>query len=378
MAEGQRYIATVDVDTEREDLGVQKIAFTSNPAIIIKGVAFAAEQPNANQYKDNKKMRIAAPVLIPTEIYRKAEGGHTLIFTAEEIAGIQQDFMKRLNNQNPLFKLEHTDPGSSPAYILETWVVEDEKTDKANTVYGLGVTAGSWVVVIQVTDRSYYDKVVADGATGLSIEGFLGHKLELSGEDDVTNKDEKMAGEADVVKVALPDGTYTGEDGKKFKVVDGVVVAPEEMSDEEKEAAAKKDGEEVEMTDEELEDGTMISFEGELKVGAKTSAKDGEHKTKAGKVVVVKDGTITEIKDAVVAELEDEATTTATPVTTYTKEEVDKMFEDLRAEFVDKLAEYEIKLEKPAGETEGGKEVAMSKEERNLSRLEAIREALRK
>lgn len=441
MAEEQRYIATVDVDTDRDDLGVQKIAFTANPAIIIKGVAFAAEQPDRVQAKDAVKMRIVAPVLVPSEIYRKADGGHTLIFTEEEIAGIQQDFMKRLNNANPLFKKEHTDKGTSPAYILETWIVEDPKTDKANTVFNLDVPAGSWIVIVQVTDRDYYDGLVKDGATGFSIEGFLGHKLELSIEsakggkmkikqkedgvklskvesvykweqevenetfnvgDKITYKNDagqslsvgageyeledgrsavtdadgviqvikevKMADEKneEAVKVALPDGTYTDADGKTFKVKDGVVVKEEAMSEE--------DGEEVEMADEELEDGTTISIEGELKEGAKTTAKDGDHKTKSGKVVTVKDGVVATIKEAEPEELEDEA---GTPTNTYTKEEVDALIEGLREEFAQKWAEMELKIEGKTenGDSQDGEKVEMSKEERAVAGIVSLREA---
>lgn len=443
MAEQQRYIATVDVDTEREDLGVQKIAFTANPAIIIKGVAFAAEQPDKTQAKDAVLMRIAAPVLVPTEIYRKADGGHTLIFTAEEIAGIQQDFMKRLNNANPLFKNEHTDKGSSPAYILETWIVNDAATDKANTVFGLDVPAGSWVVIIQVTDRAYYDKLVKDGATGLSIEGFLGHKLELSDEgvksgkmkiikkedgvqlsmveqlnkwemevdnsefnegDTITTtndegvkrsvgsgefilpdgrsavtdsegviqkiKDANMAAEGEAVKVGLPDGTYKDADGKEFKIKDGKVVTGEdaELSDEEK----AKEGEEVEMTDEELEDGSMFTYEGELAAGSKTSAKDGEYKTKSGKTITVKDGAITEVKDKPVEELADD--NAGATINSYSKEEVDAKMEELRTEFADKLAEFEVRME-ATGKAEGanGEAVAMSAEEKAVSNLQSLR-----
>jgi len=294
MAKEQRYIATVDVDTDREDLGVQKIAFTANPAIVIKGVAFAAEKPESEKAKDSILMRIAAPVLVPAEIYRKSDGGHTLVFTEEEIAGIQSEFMKRLNNANPLFKNEHKDKGSSPAYILETWIVQEADTDKANVVYSLGVPVGSWIVIIQITDRAYYDSLVKDGATGLSIEGFLGHKLELSTEVksggmkiikkqdgvELSTVEQVSKWEIDVDNVEFNEGdvvTSTNEEGKTRQIGSGEYILPDGRS-----VVTDSDGIIQKIKE------VKMAGEGE---GVKSSLPDGEYKGKDG-TLVIKDGVV--------------------------------------------------------------------------------------
>lgn len=370
MAE-QRYIATVDVQTDRDDLGVQKIAFTKNPAIVIKGVAFAAEVPQMKA--DAPKMRICAPVLVPGEIYRKSEGGHYLIFVPEEIEGIQQDFMRRLNNEIELFKKEHADRGTSPAYILETWIVEDAEADKANAVYGLGVPVGSWVVIVQVLDKAYYDGLVKDGATGLSIEGFLGHKLELSIENQMKSKiykkddtvklskvesvhkwqfevDNTVFKEGEVVTTtnekgetnAIGSGEYVLEDGRTIITdASGVIqkIKTEEMAKEGQEVpVTMPDGdyisgdgkkfsivggvvkmsdepESVQMASEELEDGSVMQVEGVLAVGAKTSAADGTYKTKSGKTVTVKEGVVTEVDEKQPEAMADDPATPAATTT---------------------------------------------------------------
>ena len=181
-----RVIATVDVDKEKapNDLGVRKLAYTENPAIIYMGVAFEAEKPVVPLSTDGKKMRICAPVLVPGEIFRKSLGGHTVVFTANEIELMALDFMQRYNSQESYFKHEHTDKTGVGSYILETWIIENAETDKANTVYNLDLPVGSWVIITQFTDEAEFKKVVDSGATGISIEGWLGHKMELSEEQD--------------------------------------------------------------------------------------------------------------------------------------------------------------------------------------------------
>ena len=166
-----RVKATVDVDkTEAPDnLGVQKFAYTVNPAIIFMGVAFEAEKPIVPLSKDGKKMRICAPVLVPGEIFRKSLGGHTVVFEKEEIELMYVDFMQRYDSKKDYFKHEHTDKKGVGSYILETWLIEEAKTDKANTIYNLDLPVGSWVMVTQFTNEEEFNKVVESGATGIKF-----------------------------------------------------------------------------------------------------------------------------------------------------------------------------------------------------------------
>ena len=58
-------------------------------------------------------------------------------FTDEQIELIFKDLMKRSREGN-LFNFEHNKSDKVDAYILEAWIVEDEATDKANTLYNFG------------------------------------------------------------------------------------------------------------------------------------------------------------------------------------------------------------------------------------------------
>jgi len=61
------YKITIDPEySDGEDLGIEQIAFTSNPAIKVKGMAFSQEVKML--FADDLKYRVTAPAMIPMEI----------------------------------------------------------------------------------------------------------------------------------------------------------------------------------------------------------------------------------------------------------------------------------------------------------------------
>ena len=214
------YKITIDPEySDGEDLGIEMIAFTSKPAIKVKGMAFNQATPMT--FSDDIKMRIVAPAMIPMSIYRRDEDGteYDVLFTEEVIESIHAKFMQNLQNKD-IFNLEHEAQEKVPAYILEAWIVENPKKDKAFTTYGIEVPKGTLMLTSQVTDKEYYDSLVESGQVGYSIEGFLGLKL------------------SELLKLntmKLPDGEHLIED-KIYVVKDGEVIeikdAPAEMAEE--------------------------------------------------------------------------------------------------------------------------------------------------
>ena len=201
------YKITIDPEySDGEELGIEQIAFTSTPAIITKGMAF--DENKKLFFSDDLKYRVVAPAMIPMEIYRNDENDeeYYVQFTAETIEQIHSKFMQDLSNRN-VFNLEHDTDKTVPAYVLEAWIVEDPKKDKAYSSYGIEVPKGTLMVTAQVTDKEYYNELVANEQIGFSIEGFLGLKLSKQ-----LNK----------YNMKLPDGEHLIE-GKLYIVVDGEV-----------------------------------------------------------------------------------------------------------------------------------------------------------
>jgi len=214
MAKDKLPVYKITIDPEYsengQDLGIEQIAFTSTPAIKVMGMAFSA-QTKPMRFNDEIKYRITAPALIPMEIYRFDEDTdeeYYVKFTAEEIEKIHAKFMKDMLNKD-LFNLEHDTEKTVPAYVLEAWIVDTPKEDKAYSSFGIEVPEGTLMVTAQVTDKEYYAELVSQEQIGFSIEGYLGMKLK---EQTKTN----------IQMNKLPDGEHL-IDGKIYVVVDGEI-----------------------------------------------------------------------------------------------------------------------------------------------------------
>jgi len=212
-----KYKITIDeAYGDGEDLGISQIAFTATPAIKVKGMAFSSNEKR--YFADHIKMRIAAPALIPMEIYRCDEDGEYFAeFTEAEIERLTSKFMANLTNSGK-FNLEHKEGDVAPAYILEAWIVNDPIADKAKSTFNIDVPKGTLMIVSQVTDLDYYNQLVANGQVGFSIEGFLG--LKLSEQINKHKNKYTMEGKP----TSLPEGTKFEVDGIKYIVKDGKVM----------------------------------------------------------------------------------------------------------------------------------------------------------
>ena len=246
MAKDKLPVYKITIDPEYsengEDLGIEQIAFTSTPAIKVMGMAFNS-QVKPMIFTDDVKYRIVAPALIPMEIYRKDDEDNKeyyVKFTIEEIEKIHAKFMRDMSNKD-LFNLEHDTEKTVPAYVLEAWIVDTPKEDKAYSSFGIEVPEGTLMVTAQVTDKEYYAQLVADGQVGFSIEGYLGMKLKEQQQLKLNNMNK------------LPDGEHL-IDGKIYVVVDGEITEIREKEEEvvvEEEAMSDTVVEEEEVVEEE-------------------------------------------------------------------------------------------------------------------------------
>ena len=342
-----KYKITIDDEySEGENLGISMIAFTSKPAIMVKGMAFNVDEPTKLYFVDELKYRICAPVMVPMEIYRCDSNEEYFVqFTVEEIDTIHQKFMSNLTNKN-IFNLEHKSENVMPAFVLEAWIVDNPETDKAMQTYGISVPKGTLMMTTQITDKQVYSNLVNGGQVGYSIEGFLGLKLseikmseppyhenckcslvdgEVKNEPGVCdycleqsqfnietkNKEHKMEN-----KLNIPAGEYTDKDGNVFIVAeDGTITKKEQVI------------EETLSTEEVVKEKEVVKEEMSEPIEEE----------------------VDQIEDVVEEEM---AEPVVEPSTTYTKEEVDAKFEelykligDMQAEEVEDIEEIELKKE---------------------------------
>jgi hypothetical protein len=121
--------------------------------------------------EQDQHILVGAAMIPDLEIFRKDENGNPYYvkFSQDTIQKIQEKFMRetRLGSTN----LDHNDSNYAGAYVFESWLVEDPKTDKANTVYKLDVPKGTWMVKMKVIDENVWQDIKMGKYRGFSIEG---------------------------------------------------------------------------------------------------------------------------------------------------------------------------------------------------------------
>ena len=249
------YDITIEDPNAEEELGIEQIAFVKNPAIKVKGVAFNAHTKKV-VFKDGVKMRIAAPALIPSVIYRNDEDGqYNVRFTEDEIEKIYKKFMQSLQTKKDVFNIEHTDE-VVPAYVLEAMLVDTEnKKEFIKQEYNIDIPKGSVFVVSQITDEGYYNEIVENDQTSYSIEGFL--SLVKLSENQITNKTQEEMKEKELLaKIAELEAKLHKFETEEEKVeeLEEVKEELEEVKEEEMESEEKEEEMETEEKEEEMEE----------------------------------------------------------------------------------------------------------------------------
>jgi len=300
-----------DLETGEEFTGLDEIAFTSDPAIIVKGMAFNAQKKLV--FKDEPKMRIVAPAMIPMEIYRNQDGEEFNVeFTAEQIELIHTEIMQLVAKGESLFNFEHDKTQKVPAYILEAWIVDNPETDKAKTTYGIDVPKGTLMLTTQITDRKYYDELVENGQIGYSIGGSFGLKL-------------SKQLNTNTMEVQLSEGKqYLFKDGKLVEV-------------------------EVALSETQTEETPVEETETEMASEETTEETTTEEKTEETET-----------------EMAEEVPTEEAPAETITEEKVASMIEERMGEVLNMLAELKAAIE------EAKQEEAVEEEEQAPVQLSAM------
>lgn len=181
MATKKTYLPLVEllIDTDMsDDSGVTRISIVDDPAIEVKGVAFANSK-KMEMTADVDRQILAGPIMIPNfEIYRAPcpgyPNGYYAIYSQATVRKIMEKFAKMSNSFSINFM--HTDE-MVDAYVLEMWEIEDPKMDKAVMRGYEDATPGTWFGYIKVEDKKFFETQVKNGKyQGFSIEGIMIHQ----------------------------------------------------------------------------------------------------------------------------------------------------------------------------------------------------------
>ena len=153
--------------------------YLKSPQNSLPGLSGHSEFSSVLRFEDEEKGILVGPAMIPNmPIPRIDDQGkmYDVTFSEETIEEIAKKYMKeaRTNDVNQ----DHKDKDAG-TYVFETWVIEDPKTDKANTVYGFNLPKGTWMVKMQIEDPEVRRRVKAGELRGFSVEGVFSDLEEI-------------------------------------------------------------------------------------------------------------------------------------------------------------------------------------------------------
>lgn len=173
------------IKDEDED-GVFAISLVESPAIEENFVALSTEKVELKVVDDERRIVVGFALVPEKRIYRRMNGKEfNIYFTKETVNQAQELFMKKLNLKNWTLEHEQKTDGIS---VIESWIVEDPKNDKAN-LYNLDPQGGEWVVMSKIDNEAVWQDVKEGRFKGYSIEAMF------SGFEQLASKDESEAEE---------------------------------------------------------------------------------------------------------------------------------------------------------------------------------------
>ena len=183
-------IVELVIDESNESMGIDCISLVSAPAIEENMVYMSKAKNNLTLAKvDEEQKVLISPALIPLKsIYRydaDTDSDYYVYFSKDTVKQCAYSYLKNNNHHKATY--EHQDRVSG-VLTVESWIIEDSKTDKA-TLYGYSLPKGTWMVKMSITNDELWSKIKSGDIKGLSIEGFFTSKYEAMQKQEPTDEE---------------------------------------------------------------------------------------------------------------------------------------------------------------------------------------------
>jgi hypothetical protein len=357
----------IDIDDES---GVTAIALVDQPAIESNWMAFSKQSEYKFAVKDEDKRIIegyfmVADLLIP----RIGEHGEKFFvkFSAKTIEAIREK-QSRLGMTNN-FNLMH-DPNkiAKGVYMLDNIIIDNERGKVAPNEFEK-VPNGSLWGSAKVDNDEIWEQVKNGTFKGFSVEGMFKQLEPVSMDEDLINKlretiqdfEKSIEDNVQVTNKQTIDNMSKETLDKVKKLIFGEVI-------------------EIKLMSMELADGTMISVEPALEVGAMVTVEvegivapipNGEYPLADGTIITISEGAISDIKEVEAEEEEVMETEVTTPVETVTEAKIRKIIESTETVFA-KVETLETELENVKAEFAKYKAESDVKEKAMFSAVEEL------
>ena len=174
---------TVSEDNETQ---VELISMVENPAIEVEFKYFSkVEKVERFKTTDEEKRIVTGPAMIPDErILRIDDKGeeYDVFFSEDTIRKCNEMYFKQGKNIGS--NLEHETPIDGVT-VVESWLIEDSKIDKAVALGFKDLPKGTWMVSYKIDNDEVLEKIKSGEILGFSVEGLFGEKEETFSLKDV-------------------------------------------------------------------------------------------------------------------------------------------------------------------------------------------------
>ena len=268
-----RKLIELVIDEAEGAFGVEAISLVKEPAIEVNWVAFNKEQGKSRMVQlaqiDEEQRTLIAPALVPdfniVRFDEEQNEEYDVYFSKETVKLASELYMKSQRNLNHTF--EHAEPVEGVS-VVESWIVQDPKMDKAN-LYGFNdLNEGTWMVRAKVDNPEVWDKIKSGEAKGLSIEGYFFDRIERMSKQKPKAPSvwkqlyNKVTGRNFYAEARLGDGTVLVTESENMEA--GVAVYTLDEKGEPTDLANGRYTTEAGI-DLEVYDGVLIEYNGEVK-----------------------------------------------------------------------------------------------------------------
>jgi len=166
------------IDESKIESGINAVSVVESPAIEENFVALKKHEVELKEVDGEKRILMGAALVPNKQIYRKNGDKEFYIYFSEDtVRKASELFLMRANQNNAT--LEHEKKMLDGMSVVESWIIEDEKTDKSR-LYNFNLPKGTWMISMKVNNDEIWNKVKAGEVKGFSIEGYFVDKYEMS------------------------------------------------------------------------------------------------------------------------------------------------------------------------------------------------------
>jgi hypothetical protein len=166
------------IDETKLEAGINAVSVVESPAIEENFIALKKHEVELKEVDAEKRILMGAALVPNKQIYRRNKDKEFYIYFSEDtVRKASELFLMRSNQNNAT--LEHERKMLDGMSVVESWIIEDEKTDKSR-LYNFNLPKGTWMISMKVNNDDVWQKVKDGEVKGFSIEGHFVDQYEMS------------------------------------------------------------------------------------------------------------------------------------------------------------------------------------------------------